>query len=207
MAPEPVTSDRIYALFKREVMDGAYLPGEILIERRIADQFGVSISPIRGCAFRLVGERMLELNRGGGFRVPKICETALRDLYFWHGQLVRSAVTAREQQPALARDEPWGSAISLDFASQTKATFEQLAARSANGEIIAAIRSAGERLHAVRLREHTVLTGLAEELEAVGAVTETGSDQDLLRLVWAYHRRRLRRISELVTAMHRPLQR
>lgn len=206
MAADPVTSERIYALLKADLMGGAYLPGEVLVERRIAADFAISITPVRACAYRLVGERMLEFNMGGGFRVPRVTETALRDLYFWHGQLVRSAVNAGDQLPAERRPTIVGPSVFGSTAAMAKALFERIAIRSGNAEILAAIRSAGERLHAARLREGWVMTGVENELAAVQALTELGSGQDLLRLLWAYHRRRLRRIPDLVAAVHRPLQ-
>src|SRR3546814_1586165 len=43
----------------------------------------------------LVGERLLALHAGGGYEIPDIGVVELRDLYFWHGQLVRSALNPR----------------------------------------------------------------------------------------------------------------
>ncbi|MBV1686397.1 GntR family transcriptional regulator [Novosphingobium sp. G106] len=207
MAADPVTSERIYALLKADLMSGVYSPGEVLVERRIASDFGISISPVRACAYRLVGERMLELNVGGGFRVPEVTEAGLRDLYFWHGQLVRNSVNAGDQ---FAMERGLQSAVHSSFAdtaAMARGLFERIAIRSANAEILAAIRSAGERLHVARLRESSVMPGIDDELAAVQTLTEEGSGHDLLRAMWAYHRRRLRRIPELVAAVHRPLDR
>jgi len=205
MAADPVTSERIYALIKADLMNGVYLPGEVLVERRIAAEFAISISPVRACAYRLVGERLLELNAGGGFRVPNVTESALRDLYFWHGQLVRSAVNAGSQIAATDRPPIVGPSVFGNTAAMARGIFERIAIRSANVEILAAVRSAGERLHAARLREDGVIPGVEDELAAVQAVTEGGCGPDLLRAMWAYHRRRLRRIPELVAAVRAPL--
>lgn len=205
MAPEQITSERIYARLKADLMGGLYLPGEILVERRIAEAFGVSISPVRAGAYRLVGERMLEFNAGGGFRLPEVTEAGLRDLYFWHGQLIRNAVAARDQFASAEISEPPSPPLEPGTAAAAKAVFDRLALRSASSEVVLAVRAAGERLHAVRLRESGVLSATAEELAEVEALTDRGSSQDLLRLMWAYHRRRLRRIPELVTATHRPV--
>ncbi|MBV1687721.1 GntR family transcriptional regulator [Novosphingobium sp. G106] len=207
MAADPVTSERIYASLKREVMSGVFAPSEVLVERRIAADFGVSITPVRAAAHRLVGERMLGLNAGGGFRIPEVTEGSLRELYFWHGQLVRNAVSTGDQIPLDRRPLIMGPTVFTDTAAMTRGLFERIAIRSANGEILAAIRSAGERLHGARLRESWVMPGIEDELAEVQALTEQGSGQDLLRALWAYHRRRLRRISELVAALHLPLGR
>lgn len=207
MAADPVTSERIYASLKRELMNGGFTPGEVMVERRLAADFGVSITPVRAAAHRLVGERMLELNAGGGFRIPEVTEASLRELYFWHGQLVRNAVSTGAQIPVDLRPLIVGPTVFTNTAAMARGLFERIAIRSANSEILAAIRSAGERLHGARLREGAVIPGVDEELAGVQALTEAGSGQDLLRVLWAYHRRRLRRIPELVAALHRPLGR
>jgi hypothetical protein len=206
MAADPVTSERIYALLKADLMNGSYRPGEVLVERRIASDFGISITPVRACAYRLVGERMLELNTGGGFRVPHVTESALRELYFWHGQLVRNAVNAADQLPTERRPLIVGPSVFANSAAMAKGLFDRIAIRSGNGEILAAIRSAGARLHVSRLCEGSVMPGVEDELAAVQTLTEAGSGSDLLRAMWAYHRRRLRRIPDLVAAVHRPLE-
>lgn len=67
MSPEPVAADRAYLLLKTDILSGRFSPGGTIIERAVAIEYGVSISPIRDAAQRLVGEHLLEIGTGGGF--------------------------------------------------------------------------------------------------------------------------------------------
>lgn len=49
-----------YALVKESIMRGHYLPGHKLVERDVAEQLGVSRSPVRWALHRLEGEDFLE---------------------------------------------------------------------------------------------------------------------------------------------------
>lgn len=205
MSPEPVTTERIYARLKADVIGGRYPPRSELVVSAIADEFGVSISPVRDSAQRMVGELLLEPHPGGGFAIPDITEQGLRDLYFWHGQLLRNALNTAFK--GASRPLVFTTIDRLDTsnphatASTAAALFAWLGYRSRNGEHKRAIAAAGERLHAVRLKESVVLPDSGDELRAVATLTASGSVSDLIKAVWAYHRRRLRRIRGLVIAV------
>jgi len=68
MAPEAVTSERVYAGLRRAVVGGRYPPGTTLNAQAIAEEFGTSIAPVRDAMHRLVGEGLIEAHHGGGFR-------------------------------------------------------------------------------------------------------------------------------------------
>src|SRR3546814_4344158 len=101
MLSNPATSSRVHALLKDDILRGRFLPRTILVERSLANDYGTSVTPVRNAACQLVGERLLALHAGGGYEIPDIGVVELRDLYFWHGQLVRSALRSEEHTSEL----------------------------------------------------------------------------------------------------------
>ncbi|MBV2150405.1 GntR family transcriptional regulator [Sphingobium yanoikuyae] len=202
MSPEPVLAERAYLLLKADIMAGRFASGSIINERALAAEYGVSVSPLRDAAQRLVGEHMLEIAFGGGYRLPAITTDALCDLYRWHGHLVRLILKANR--------------LAIDFDAKSYAGTEvdgQVLARAATNLFLAiaqacgdhehrrALKSATERLHIARLGEVRVLGNLTEELEAVRIATASGQGPDRFEVLWAYHRRRIRRVSRIWEAI------
>ena len=79
--------------------------------------------------------------------------------------------------------------------------FGAIAQASGDHEHRRALRSATERLHVVRLVEVRVLPNLVEELRAVGIATISGRGPDRFEALWAYHRRRIRRVGRIWEAI------
>jgi hypothetical protein len=204
MSPEPVTSERVYQRLKADILGGRYPPGAVLVVHAIAEEYGVSISPVRDSAQRLIGERLLAAQPGGGFSVPEVTMESLRDLYIWHGQLIRQALKARA--PASREGEFADATLSdaadpVALARTASALFALIGARSRNQEHVHAIVSAGERLGIARLAEPGLIPDAAAELQAVWTLAMFGPDAALREAVWSYHRRRIRRVSRLVKEM------
>ncbi|WP_083224772.1 GntR family transcriptional regulator [Sphingomonas panacis] len=202
MSPETVTIERVYARLKADVIGGRYLPRSEIVIATIAREYGVSIAPVRDSAQRLVGERLLVPLRRGGFAIPDLTEEGLHDLLFWHGHLIRNAVKLKRKGSCLGQDisHDFEKASSDALARTAASLFHELAIRAQNSEIAPAVLAASDRLHAVRLKEPEHLPGVAQELQAVQTLATSGRDQDLIQSLWAYHRRRLRRVRQLVEA-------
>jgi DNA-binding GntR family transcriptional regulator len=70
----PVTkvtlNESTYASIKQAILDGQFLPGEILTLRRIAAELGTSIVPIRETFRILVAEKVLEMLPNRSVRIP-----------------------------------------------------------------------------------------------------------------------------------------
>ncbi len=155
--------ERSYGSLRRLLREGAYPPGYRLEANRLADDFGVSTTPVRDALYRLVGEQMVEASLGEGFHVPRLTEAGLRDLYEWHSALVtmatRTAPTYPEEadiRAALARQPQ---------AEATAAIFSLLAEGAPNVELREALGNAGDRLHPFRILETAVLPSPGDELE------------------------------------------
>lgn len=187
-------------------MLGRFAPGSTVIERVMASEYGVSVSPLRDGAQRLVGEGMLEIAVGGGYCVPPMSGDALHDLYAWHSHLVRLVVKSGPVQPDIASEI---SVLPAEVSDETiaraaTALFHALARGVSNREFAHALHATNDRLHAVRLREGRVLPNLAGELHAMAMSTVYGSGPDRFEALWAYHRRRLRRVDRIAATLLMP---
>ncbi|WP_176484676.1 GntR family transcriptional regulator [Sphingomonas spermidinifaciens] len=125
--------ERSYATLKQLLREGRYPPGVRLEASRIAEELGVSMTPVRDVLHRLVGERLVEASAGEGFHVPRLREAALRDLYEWHSALILMAL--RTARSPFAQDELAGETM----AARTAQLFERFADIAPNREIRAAI--------------------------------------------------------------------
>lgn len=205
MSPEPVTAERVYARLKAEIMAGRYSPGAVLVTYLIADEFGTSISPVRDGMQRLIGERLLQAHVGGGYQIPEISVGALRELYQWHMQLLTLALRNRPSEVTAVllpgEGETFESKSPLILAAVAAELFQRIGDLSGNEEHVRAIVSAGERLHAVRIREARVLDDVNRELLDLRSATRSGPVRRIRDEILAYHRRRTRRVERIVAEM------
>lgn len=204
MSPEAVTTERVYALLKADIVSGRYPPRAEIVIASIARDHGVSISPIRDSAQRLVGERLLEPLQAGGFSIPDVTEEGLRGLYAWHGQLMRFALQQPGKQPLPDSGDldvtlDAGSGESL--AAAATSIFQRIACRSGNRELCRAVEAAGERLHAVRIKEFRHIPNIRQELTNIQRLALRQEQVSLMRAIRAYERRRMKRADLLVEAI------
>lgn len=65
--------DRAYASLKLALLEGRYAPGDRIILRDVADELGISLTPVRDAVNRLTAEKILGrggVGNGGGATVP-----------------------------------------------------------------------------------------------------------------------------------------
>ena len=65
--------DRAYAALEAALLAGRYAPGERILLRDVAEELGISLTPVRDAVNRLVAEKVLErgsVGQGGGATVP-----------------------------------------------------------------------------------------------------------------------------------------
>lgn len=77
-------SEQVYGTIRASLMDGRYEPGARLTVASLAEQLGVSITPVREAIFRLVTERALELRAATSIQVRSLTAAELREI-----QLIR----------------------------------------------------------------------------------------------------------------------
>ncbi|AHK47433.1 GntR family transcriptional regulator [Ensifer sp. ENS11] len=73
-------SEQVYSTIRSSLMDGRYEPGERLTIASLADQLGVSITPVREAIFRLVTERALEMRAATSIQVRSLTPSELREI-------------------------------------------------------------------------------------------------------------------------------
>lgn len=189
--------ERSYANLKRMLREGHFPTGYRLEANRLADELGVSMTPVRDVLHRLVGEGLVEASSGEGFHVPRLSERALRDLYEWNAALLTIAARTMHR-PIPDTDTPplWSVPQGAD---RTAALFARLGAGAPNGEIGAAVANASDRLHPYRLVEPHVLPVDEHELDELAS---SGSAQ--AQAIRRYHLRRMKLAAALVEAREQP---
>src|SRR5688572_26657613 len=96
-------SSRVYSEIRDALMNGQYEPGERLRIAPLAEQMGVSITPVREAIFRLVSEKGLEMKAATAVHVPIITAEHLREI-----QLIRhhlEGAAAERAATNMSRDD------------------------------------------------------------------------------------------------------
>lgn len=73
-------SMQVYQAIRNNLMDGRYEPGERLVIAGLADELGVSITPVREAIFRLVSEHALEMTAATSIRVRNLTPAEVREI-------------------------------------------------------------------------------------------------------------------------------
>lgn len=178
-------------------MEGAWPPGERLEALRLADEFGVSMTPVRDCLNRLVGERMVDLKPGEGYRVPRIGEQYLREMLDVNLALLDYSFHV---QPARRR-HALKNAGCLDHGDRVAVLFATIASRSDNAMLDETLRSLSDRLHVFRNCELSVFDDAVEQVDELVRLARA-DDPDLVAKIHAYHERQKRSASRLIRTLY-----
>jgi DNA-binding GntR family transcriptional regulator len=202
MAPEAVIAGRAYHLLKADLVAGRFKPGEIIVERTFAAELGISIAPLRDGAQRLVGEGLLEPAPRGGYRLPELTEDDLCDLYQWHDHLVRLIVKSAEPADTFLPAIRSGAEFTAEqIANAASELFRSIADVARNQEHARALLIANDRLQAIRRVEAMALPNLVDEFVQLRSGLHRGPDRDRIGKLWAYHRRRIRRVDKIISGL------
>ena len=79
--PTTTLGERVYRALKRDIIHGAYQPGESLNEKDLASRYKGSRTPVREAAVRLQNERLLRIVPNRGYFVTQITLQVLTDIY------------------------------------------------------------------------------------------------------------------------------
>ncbi|NYF30647.1 GntR family transcriptional regulator [Sphingopyxis sp. JAI108] len=174
-----------YKAIKIRLMAGEWASGTRIEAARLADELGVSVTPVRDSLYRLNGERMVDFTPGEGFHVHRLTETEFRDLLELHLVLLLAAVATAPQGPAASvpADQPYPDRIADLFLA--------IAERSSNCEIVASIAAIGDRLQLSRHFDALVLADLEAEYRMLEtALTDAEPQAEVRNLLLGYHERR-----------------
>lgn len=73
-------ADQAYMRLRQALMCGGLLPEQVLTVRGVADEYGVSLTPVREAIQRLVAERALTVENGRTIRVPRLDVETYREI-------------------------------------------------------------------------------------------------------------------------------
>jgi DNA-binding GntR family transcriptional regulator len=160
--------DGAYGALKAWILEGRIPLGMRLAEERIAEQLGVSRTPVREALLRLAAEHFLERHPEGGFRVANPTARSVRELYELRCALelfsLRRVVEGvspegrdalddlRAEWLALAAERP---EVDPDFVLLDEDFHRRLAEVAGNDEIGMELRRVGERIRPVRTHDFT----------------------------------------------------
>ena len=185
-----------YRRLKSALMEGAWPDGAKLEAMRLAEDLGVSMSPVRDSLNQLVGEGLVDLTPGEGFRVPFLTEQTLRDILDVNAALLEAA--AHNDGGALG--PVVGTDKSDDYVGRVSAAFSAFASSGGNRFLLESIERINDRLHRVRTLEPEVLPSAHETLQEIEASLQ-GLREDRLNALKNYHRTCRRHLPQLIKSL------
>lgn len=186
--------ERSYGAIKEMLRKGQVASGVRLEANVLAQELGVSMTPVRDALHRLVGERLVEGTSGEGFRVPRYSEANLRNLYEWNAALMILSARTVDISPALH-----ATGGGLPLADRFSGLVERIARLDFSREISVALLNTSDRLQPFRIAECSVFGDLARELDTLEATTS--GIVNTLRLL---HARRIRAVAKILHQRDKP---
>ena len=116
--------DRVYASLESALLSGRYAPGERVVLRDVADELGVSLTPVRDAVNRLVAEKVLDrgnVGQGGGAVVPLLNADQFDQL-----MTIRAGLEPVAARAAAERATPeWLQSIQASLAAMKRSVEER----------------------------------------------------------------------------------
>jgi DNA-binding FadR family transcriptional regulator len=187
-----------YERLKRELMQGVWTQNVRLEAARIAQDYGVSATPVRDSLNLLVGEGLITFRPGEGYRTSVITERDLAELLGINLALLRLAIDTATAGPSNHDLQVFGHED--QYAEAVATLFHDMALASGNLVLVGIVKRLSARLHQMRMKEHLFFADLNAELQAL-------RESCLLRPVYAkvelaaYHDRRLRMARSLAAVL------
>jgi DNA-binding GntR family transcriptional regulator len=100
-----------YELIRAAIVEQRYAPGQRLIEQRIAEEFGLSRTPVREALRRLEAEGLVVAERNVGARVRPMSPTEIVDLYGLRIRLESYAAELAAERATVAEIESLTEAV------------------------------------------------------------------------------------------------
>ncbi len=97
-------TDRVADALRDRILTGAFHHGQVVTQRGIAEEFGVSTVPVREAIMRLSFEGLIKAKRARSFTVVRLTEQDVLDMYWVHAQLSRE-ITRRAVASGVDVDE------------------------------------------------------------------------------------------------------
>lgn len=200
MAPDRHLHEHIYLSLKTLLLSRRYRSGQRIDIAELADRFRASVTPVRDGLCRLVGEEVVEMLPGGGFRLWLPTSDILSDLYSWNGQHLLAALHATPFiRIGALLETAWRhrNATGNDPDMQVASLFQALADASSNREFSRKVAAANARLAHIRRMECALVPGIAAEARRLASPGASDVQKAVRRRILAYHRRRILLASQI----------
>jgi DNA-binding GntR family transcriptional regulator len=193
-----MTEGAVYERIKNWLLAQALVPGQLLQIGVLADELGVSTTPVREALTRLAAERMIMSVPKRGFFARTPSEDDIFGLYLVNRTILDAAVGRWPEVnpgPAAATDEgapiPIQERSAEQLARQTGELFLQVALRSGVGEFAEIVRNMNDRLHHARMLECEIVPDVFVEVDRIAELIAAHDREQLRPALETYHNQRL----------------
>ena len=192
-----MTEGAVYERIKNWLLAQALVPGQLLQIGVLADELGVSTTPVREALTRLAAERLIMSVPKRGFFARTPSEDDIFGLYSVNRTILDAAVGRwPEVNPAPSSgDDAAPIAIqersAEQLARQTGELFLQVALRSGVGEFAEIVRNMNDRLHHARVLECEIVPDAFVEVDRIAELIAAHDRVQLRPALETYHNQRL----------------
>ena len=102
-------SDQVYLNIRGKILDGQFLPGDMLVIRDLAAELNVSMTPIRESLHRLIAEGAIESREHRSARIPLLSLASVEEIW---------KIRLRLEPYAVERAVPLLSNLDIDLLTQ-----------------------------------------------------------------------------------------
>jgi DNA-binding GntR family transcriptional regulator len=197
-----MTEGAVYERIKHWLLAQTLVPGQLLQIGVLADELGVSTTPVREALTRLAAERMIMSVPKRGFFARTPSEDDVLGLYSVNQTILDAAVARWPEAtgqiaPAAVAAVPVQDRSAEQLARQTGDLFLQVAARSGVGEFAEIVRNMNDRLHHARILECEIVPNVFVEMGRLTALAASNDRAQLREALKAYHAERLRLVAAI----------
>ncbi|HKU15899.1 MAG TPA: GntR family transcriptional regulator [Steroidobacteraceae bacterium] len=194
-----MTEGAVYERIKTWLLAQSLVPGQLLQIGVLADELGVSTTPVREALTRLAAERMIMSVPKRGFFARTPSEDDILGLYSVN-RTILDAAAARWPQSGVAHaatveqtpDVSIQERSAGQLARQTGELFVEIATRSGVGEFAEIVRNMNDRLHHARLLECEIVENVFVEMTRLAELVAARDRGQLRQALDVYHDRRVR---------------
>lgn len=187
------------SVLRARLEQGRLPPGARIVAVDVADELGLSTTPVREALSRLAGEDVVEDRRGQGYFVRRLNAGDIADLYRTSLALLLIALDPRRTRRPPAEGEP-ESATTDDPVRDVDAAFRRWITGAGSRLLIRDFRLVQIRLGPVRRVEAELIGDLAAEASALIG-SEAAPRADRLALLRQFHGLRIREAERLAGAL------
>ncbi len=176
-------TEKVYREIRQRILAFKVLPGMRISDKEIAEEMGLSRTPVRQALYKLVEKGLVEAKHNRGFRVRIFSIDDVKDLYMFREALEtlavrQTAVNMSPEKAALLRghlDAYPGMIKTGDLIGFTKldGQFHQMIADFSESRLLSkTVGNLQDQLWAVRRYQHLAPTSFVETYDEHGSIIE-----------------------------------